>query len=104
MMTNEALSSALRDLGSKDHLCVVHETGDDYLGAAAAYLKVGLERGERCLYIEDEPRFRFGITALEYRLRIWLRSSSLFFLQRKIAVTVWGSGWCRILWLAREDR
>lgn len=41
-------------LGLHEHLCLVYETQEQQLAAALPYLKAGLKRRERCLYITDE--------------------------------------------------
>jgi signal transduction histidine kinase len=37
-----------------EHLCLIYDTQEQQLAAALPYLKAGLERCERCLYITDE--------------------------------------------------
>jgi PAS domain S-box-containing protein len=40
-------------IGLHDHLCIVYETQDEQLSAAIPFIKIGLERGEKCVYIAD---------------------------------------------------
>ena len=47
-----------------DHICTLYSTRDEQLVAAIAYLRGGLSRGERCLYVccEHTPdEFRAGL-------------------------------------------
>jgi hypothetical protein len=47
-----------------DHVCTLYSNRDEQLAAAVAYLRGGLERGERCLYVccEHSPdEFRDGL-------------------------------------------
>jgi two-component system, NarL family, sensor kinase len=63
---SESLLSALGSLGSHDHLCAVYETSEEHLAVAIAFIRLGLERGERCLFIADEgsgPALRDAMTA-----------------------------------------
>jgi signal transduction histidine kinase len=48
------LSELARDLRLHQHLCVIYRTEEERLAAALPYLKAGLERRERCLYVADE--------------------------------------------------
>jgi MEDS: MEthanogen/methylotroph, DcmR Sensory domain len=41
-------------LGLHEHLCLIYGTQEEQFAAALPYLRTGLERGERCLYIVDE--------------------------------------------------
>lgn len=47
-----------------DHVCTLYSTRDEQLEAAVTYIRGGLERGERCLYVccEHSPdEFRAGL-------------------------------------------
>lgn len=41
-------------LGLHEHPCLIYNTREEQLTAALPYLRAGLERGERCLYVADE--------------------------------------------------
>ena len=41
-------------IGLHQHLCVIYESEEEQSAAALAFLKAGLERGEKCLYVADE--------------------------------------------------
>jgi PAS domain S-box-containing protein len=47
------LAELVRKIGLHDHLCIIYETQDEQLAAAVPFIKMGLERGEKCLYIAD---------------------------------------------------
>ncbi len=48
------LVEVLRQIGPHNHLCLIYETQGEQFAAALTFLQIGLERGERCLYIVDE--------------------------------------------------
>ncbi len=48
------LLEALERLAPRDHLCLIYETQEEQFAAAIPFIKTGLERGERCIYIFDE--------------------------------------------------
>jgi hypothetical protein len=47
------LSELAGGLGLHEHLCLIYETQEEQFAAALPFLRAGLERGERCLYIAD---------------------------------------------------
>src|ERR1700732_4196604 len=52
------LLDALERLGLHDHLCSVYESQEEQFASAAPFVRIGLERGERCIYIMDgDDRF-----------------------------------------------
>jgi PAS domain S-box-containing protein len=48
------LAEVVSKLGLHEHLCVIYDTQEEQFAAALPYLKTGLERGEKCLYILGE--------------------------------------------------
>ncbi|MHB0977621.1 MAG: MEDS domain-containing protein [Candidatus Aquicultorales bacterium] len=48
------LLDALGHLSVHDHLCLIYQTREEQFGAAIPFIRMGLERGERCVYITDE--------------------------------------------------
>ncbi len=56
------LLQALERIGPCSHLCLIYETRDDQLAAVVPFIRLGLERGERCIYIADDDT---GATVLE---------------------------------------
>ena len=45
---------AIRRLGVHDHLCLIYETPEEQFEALVPFIRFGLERGERCVYIADQ--------------------------------------------------
>ena len=41
-------------VGLHEHYCLIYESEEEKLAAAVPYLRAGLRRGERCLYVADE--------------------------------------------------
>ena len=48
------LAELASGLGLHEHLCLIYQTQEEQFAAALPFLRAGLERGERCLYIADE--------------------------------------------------
>ena len=51
---NPQLFSQIRRLGQGDHVCLIYDAADEQLATAAAFMTVGIERDERCVYIADD--------------------------------------------------
>lgn len=70
------LAEVAGGLGLHEHLCLIYNTQEEQLAAALPYLRTGLERGEKCLYIVDEntaatvlDALRQGGTNVDHYLR-----------------------------------
>jgi hypothetical protein len=50
------LIAALEQLGPHDHLCSIYESQQEHLAVAVSFIRIGLDRGEKCLYIADDGR------------------------------------------------
>jgi PAS domain S-box-containing protein len=48
------LLTALEELAPPDHLCVIYETPEEYFAVAVPFIRIGLDRGEKCVYIADD--------------------------------------------------
>jgi len=48
------LVSAIEKIGIHDHLCLIYETREEQFSAVIPFMKIGLERGEQCVYIVDD--------------------------------------------------
>lgn len=48
------LVSAIEKIGIHDHLCLIYETEEEQFSAVIPFIKIGLERGEQCVYIVDD--------------------------------------------------
>lgn len=44
----------LNKLKVHDHLCLIYETKNEQFDTAIPFIKIGLEKGERCIYIADD--------------------------------------------------
>src|ERR1700681_241297 len=70
------LANVIEKLGLREHLCLIYDTQEEQFAAALPYLRIGLERGEKCLYIVDEntaaavlDALRQGGTDVDHYLR-----------------------------------
>jgi len=59
------LSALASDVGLHEHRCLIYETEEEKFAAAVPYLRAGLKRRERCLYIADEDSRVAVLNALE---------------------------------------
>src|SRR5437867_11023105 len=48
------LITALEQLGPHDHFCSIYENREEHYGVAIAFMQIGLDRGEKCIYIADD--------------------------------------------------
>jgi PAS domain S-box-containing protein len=48
------LVSALEKIDVHDHLCLIYQTQGEQFSAVMPFLRIGLARGERCLYVIDD--------------------------------------------------
>ena len=48
------LLSALEQLAPHDHLCSIYESPEEHFAVAIPFIRIGLDRGERCIYIADD--------------------------------------------------
>src|ERR1700722_4251514 len=58
------LSKILRSLSVHDHLCVIYETRAQQSSVTVPFLSIGLERGEKCLYVAEENTIANTLGAL----------------------------------------
>ncbi|MDD2853471.1 MAG: MEDS domain-containing protein [Desulfuromonadaceae bacterium] len=58
------LVSAIEKIGVHDHLCLIYETREEQISAVTPYMKIGLERGEKCLYVVDDNTAAIVIDAM----------------------------------------
>ncbi len=57
--------TAIGKLGVHDHLCLIYETQEEQFSAVIPYVKIGLERGEKCLYVVDDNTAAMVIDGLK---------------------------------------
>ena len=48
------LLTALEQLGPHDHQSLIYESQDDRFAVAIPFIRIGLDRGEKCVYIADD--------------------------------------------------
>jgi hypothetical protein len=48
------LIAALEELGPHDHLCSIYENRQEHFAVAVPFIRIGLARGEKCIYIADD--------------------------------------------------
>jgi PAS domain S-box-containing protein len=48
------LTAALEQLGTHDHFCSIYESPQEHYAVAIPFIRIGLERGEKCIYIADD--------------------------------------------------
>src|ERR1700686_463713 len=48
------LLTALEQLGPHDHQSLIYESPEDHFGVAVPFIRIGLDRGEKCIYIADD--------------------------------------------------
>src|SRR6202051_2427828 len=48
------LLTALERLGPHDHQSLIYESPEDRFAVAVPFIGIGLDRGEKCIYIADE--------------------------------------------------
>lgn len=54
VLDRSSLSEVLRTLGIHQHLCVIYESREQHSAVTVPFLKIGLERGEKCLCLADK--------------------------------------------------
>ena len=58
------LIKAIRKLDVHDHLCLIYESREEQLAAVIPFMRIGLERGERCIYIADDNTVKEVLDAM----------------------------------------
>jgi len=48
------LLAALEQLAPHDHVCSIYENIGEHYAVAMPFIRIGLERGERCIYVADD--------------------------------------------------
>jgi signal transduction histidine kinase len=49
-----ALPAALEQLAPRDHLCSLYESPQEHMAVAIPFIRIGLDRDEKCIYIADD--------------------------------------------------
>lgn len=50
----KGLLKAIEGLGFHDHLCLIYESPEEQFAAVVPFVRGGLERGEKCVYVADD--------------------------------------------------
>jgi signal transduction histidine kinase len=48
------LLASLEQLGPHDHFCSIYESPEEHYAVAIPFMRMGLDRGEKCIYIADD--------------------------------------------------
>ncbi len=48
------LTESLERLKPHDHLCLIYESPEEWRAAVVPFIRIGLERGEKCMYVVDK--------------------------------------------------
>ena len=48
------LLTALEQLAPHGHLCSIYESPEEHFAVAIPFIRIGLDRGEKCIYIADD--------------------------------------------------
>jgi signal transduction histidine kinase len=48
------LLTALQDVTAHDHLSLIYEGSKDHFAVAIPFIRIGLDRGEKCIYVADD--------------------------------------------------
>ena len=51
---NNRLSEAIGKLSKHDHLCLIYEARSEQFDSVVPFILIGLENGEKCIYIADD--------------------------------------------------
>jgi transcriptional regulator with GAF, ATPase, and Fis domain len=46
--------TALEQIGSHDHLCSIYDSQEEQFSVAIPFIRIGLDRGEKCVYVADD--------------------------------------------------
>ncbi|MFP5277465.1 MAG: MEDS domain-containing protein [Acidobacteriota bacterium] len=64
-MVQGNVASAVEELKPRDHLCLIYDTPEDQAALAASFLRAGLEKRERCLYVSDDGLVETVLAAMK---------------------------------------
>jgi two-component system NarL family sensor kinase len=48
------LIAALAKVSPHDHLCSIYESAEEHFAVAVPFIRIGLDRGEKCIYVADD--------------------------------------------------
>ena len=64
LVDSDRLRRAVTGLAPGDHLCLIYESQAEQFAVMGLFVRTGLERGERCIYIADENTAESVVDAL----------------------------------------
>jgi PAS domain S-box-containing protein len=105
-----ALTTALQQIGPPDHLCSIYENQQEYLAVAVAFMRIGLARGEKCIYIADdgtENTVRGAMRAGGIEVERAVASNALVFMHKEQAYLTHGTfdpDWMFTFWKAATSQ
>ncbi len=62
---NSEIYNSIKELKVHDHACMVYETKEEQLDFIIPFIKIGLECGEKCIYIVDDNTAQAVIKAIQ---------------------------------------
>src|SRR5712691_11638493 len=88
------LLTALEAVAPHDHLSLVYESSDDHYSVAIPFIRIGLDRGEKCIYIADdgmEPVVRNAMRAQGIDVERAVATNSLVIATKEDAFLKYGA-------------
>ncbi len=64
-VSNSNLYDTIKVLGVHDHICMVYETIEEQMNSVVPFIKIGLERGEKCIYIVNDNTSQVVLEAMQ---------------------------------------
>lgn len=61
----EKLLRQIEQLGNHDHICLIYRNQKEQFATAIPYMRIGLQRGDQCMYITDDNTKRKVIHAMK---------------------------------------
>src|ERR1700680_652741 len=98
------LLKALEQLAPHDHLCSIYKSSEERFAVAIPFIRIGLERGEKCIYIADdgtEPLVRDAMVAVGIDVDRAIATDSLVVEKKEHTYLKHGSfdpGWMFTFW------
>ncbi|MBU0485306.1 MAG: MEDS domain-containing protein [Proteobacteria bacterium] len=59
------LKNALERLDIHDHLCLIYDNREEQFAAVMPFIRIGLERGEKCIYAADDNTAEMVMTGMQ---------------------------------------
>jgi len=92
--TQTPLVAALEQLGPHDHFCSIYESPEEHYTVAIPFMRIGLDRGEKCIYIADDGMVgdvRQAMEAGGIEVDRWIASKALVLATKEQAYLEHGS-------------